>query len=397
MRKIVSLLLFLLPILATAQLPYTPQMIGFAGYDATNSVWRSVLTGTTTFQLGFTPQVYGLAGFNTGTSSWYPLAVDTSGNLIISGASCTGCALLASPNTYTANGAASTPVAYYTGSLFTGGTGTTTLPFALFQPSGTTAVTGWSTSGTIFGVNAPTGFSGEYLDIWINGTTHVAHLNNTALYIGTINSINGGAIGSLSLGTATAAASLVRNTANAFDVLQLVDANASSTGNILSLLNSGGVSKDAFTYQGHYYQSSDAVRGWSSTTASSGTVDLAISRGAAGVLSVGNGAQGNATGVVQSQALQMAGTQSISITTCTATGAVGGAAAGKFTIGTGGTGCVLTITPGKTAPNGWFCSAHNLTTNNDKWDMQSSTTTTCVLTGNATANDVIVWQAAIAF
>lgn len=75
---------------------------------------------------------------------------------------------LASANTVTTNGAASTPVIKFTGSIFTGGSGTTTTPFMLWQPTGTTAATDWSTSGTWWGVNAPTGFAGNFIDLRIN-------------------------------------------------------------------------------------------------------------------------------------------------------------------------------------------------------------------------------------
>jgi len=53
-----------------------------------------------------------------------------------------------------ANGAASTPPLSLTGTIFTGGTATTTKPQLLIEPSGTTS-TGWSTGGTGLGVNLP--------------------------------------------------------------------------------------------------------------------------------------------------------------------------------------------------------------------------------------------------
>lgn len=53
-----------------------------------------------------------------------------------------------------ANGAASTPALSLTGTIFSGGTATTTKPHQLIEPSGTTS-TGWSTGGTGLGVNLP--------------------------------------------------------------------------------------------------------------------------------------------------------------------------------------------------------------------------------------------------
>lgn len=67
------------------------------------------------------------------------------------------------------NGAASTPPLLLSGTIFTGGTATTTKPALLIEPTGTTS-TGWSTSGTGLGVNAPSGFAGNLLDLQVNGT-----------------------------------------------------------------------------------------------------------------------------------------------------------------------------------------------------------------------------------
>ena len=68
------------------------------------------------------------------------------------------------------NGAASTPVISLTGTTFTGGTATTTKPTLIVEPTGTTS-TGWSTSGTLIGVNAATGFTGRLIDCQLNGAS----------------------------------------------------------------------------------------------------------------------------------------------------------------------------------------------------------------------------------
>jgi hypothetical protein len=73
-------------------------------------------------------------------------------------------------NTYTVNGAASTPAAEYTGTPFSGGTGTTTMPYWYYNCSGSTAPTTFSTSGTIYGVNTCSGFTGNIFDFYLNGT-----------------------------------------------------------------------------------------------------------------------------------------------------------------------------------------------------------------------------------
>ena len=71
--------------------------------------------------------------------------------------------------TNSAAGAASTPSLIFGGALFTGGTGTTTVPQLLMRATGTTAATTWSTSGTYLGVNAVSGFAGNFLDFHTAG------------------------------------------------------------------------------------------------------------------------------------------------------------------------------------------------------------------------------------
>ena len=65
--------------------------------------------------------------------------------------------------------AASTPALYLSGNLFTGGTGTSTWPYILANFPGAAQVTTWSTAGTIFGVDSPSGFAGNYIDFRNNG------------------------------------------------------------------------------------------------------------------------------------------------------------------------------------------------------------------------------------
>lgn len=92
------------------------------------------------------------------------VTLPTSGTLAILGANTfTGAQIIS------ANGSASTPAMLLSGSPFTGGTGTTTKPLALFETAGATS-TGWSTSGTMLGVNAPSGFAGNLADWQLNGT-----------------------------------------------------------------------------------------------------------------------------------------------------------------------------------------------------------------------------------
>lgn len=72
--------------------------------------------------------------------------------------------------TVSTNGALSAPAITGTGTWITGGSGTTTKPYLLVEPTGTTS-TGWSTSGTGIGVNAASGFAGNLLDIQVAGSS----------------------------------------------------------------------------------------------------------------------------------------------------------------------------------------------------------------------------------
>ena len=71
------------------------------------------------------------------------------------------------------NSAASAPASTLTGTWFTGGTTTTTKPHFLIEPAGATSAT-WSTAGTGFGVNAPSVFTGNLLDLQLNGTSQAS-------------------------------------------------------------------------------------------------------------------------------------------------------------------------------------------------------------------------------
>jgi len=68
------------------------------------------------------------------------------------------------------SGALSLPTFSLTGAPITGGTATTTKPLALIETTGATS-TGWSTSGTMLGVNSPSGFGGRVVDFQANGTS----------------------------------------------------------------------------------------------------------------------------------------------------------------------------------------------------------------------------------
>lgn len=93
-------------------------------------------------------------------------------------------ALLGTANVFSANAAASTPPLTLTGTWFTGGSATTTKPQLLIEPAGTTS-TGWSTSGTGLGINAPSGFTGYLLSGQLNGASRFDVTSSGSIGFGT--------------------------------------------------------------------------------------------------------------------------------------------------------------------------------------------------------------------
>ncbi len=77
------------------------------------------------------------------------------------------------------NGAASVSPLLLSGTILTGGTGTTNFPALFVQPTGTTAATTWSTSGTGLGMNLASGFAGNFLDFRVNGGSSLFSVNST--------------------------------------------------------------------------------------------------------------------------------------------------------------------------------------------------------------------------
>ena len=104
---------------------------------------------------------------------------------------------------------------------------------------------------------------------------------------------------------------------------------------------------------------------------------------------VGGGARYTFTGGIITGAIQSNGTQNVS--GCTLSGAVGGASAGSFISGTTGT-CTVVITPGSTAPNGWACTATDITTG-AALPQTAYNATTCTIAGATTSTNVVVWRA----
>jgi len=134
---------------------------------------------------------------------------------------------------------------------------------------------------------------------------------------------------------------------------------------------------------------------FSSDTTWFGSADGMVDRDAAGIVGVTNGTQGTTAANYRAIA---ASAHYVKGTTFTASGCsngtlVGGATAGKFTVGANSCTVVVTMGNSATAPNGWFCSPQDQTTAELTAGVyqSASTTTTATFTVPVTAGatDVI--------
>jgi hypothetical protein len=167
-----------------------------------------------------------------------------------------GAGSLANANTWSAAqtlsvaGAASASPFEFTGALFTGGSGTSTFPYFMLQPSTATAETGWSANGTFIGVNSASGFTGNFIDF---------HLNNGA------SAFNVTSAGNLTAGGTISGTTISGNPIQAGTAIAL----SSTVSQALRMASTAEVS-------------------WASTANYTGTQDTTLCRSAAGVVEVGS-------------------------------------------------------------------------------------------------------------
>ena len=106
--------------------------------------------------------------------------------------------------TFSAAGAASTPGVKITGAPYTAGTASTNYP-QTYLDAGAAEPTTFSTAGTVFGINAPSGFTGNFIDLYVNGGASQFKVTNTgAMTTGAITAggkVQATAGGGLALGT----------------------------------------------------------------------------------------------------------------------------------------------------------------------------------------------------
>jgi len=149
-------------------LPITPgtagQVLTSQGGGTTPMTWTAAGGGVSGLTTGFLPKA---ASATTLTNSLCDEAITTANTFTCSDTQ--GMTLSGGPLRVTAAGAASKSQITITGTLFTGGSGTTTFP-SLYINQGT-APTNLSTAGTEFGINAPSGFTGNMIDLKLNGAS----------------------------------------------------------------------------------------------------------------------------------------------------------------------------------------------------------------------------------
>ena len=192
------------------------------------------------FQSGVSVVVPALNMNTCGTAGIW--ASNTNGDFNCESFAAAGLAQLSVANTWTAaqtnstSVAASTPVMAFTGSLYTGGTGTTTTPLLMMQASSTTADSGWPTAGSYIGINSPSGFTGNFLSFDMNNT-HEFNVGSggsvSASSLCYTGSCNASKINLASSGTTI-------STSTASDVALIINnSNASPTGNLLNAQATG--------------------------------------------------------------------------------------------------------------------------------------------------------------
>lgn len=192
---------------------------------------------------------------------------------------------------FSGNGAASVSPVLLNGTLFTGVSATTTFPQMLFQPTGTSAVTSWSTSGTVIGANVVSGFAGNFYDFHTAGGGSLAKMDsagnslqngnintNGRIFLvalgGTMNWRNGGTVvsspasASLQLGDIDAASSIAQTLRVQSVVAGTSAANGANWTLIGSLPTGTGTSGDIIVQTG--------VKTGSGTTQGTATTALTI-------------------------------------------------------------------------------------------------------------------------
>jgi hypothetical protein len=224
-----------------------------------------------------------------GTGAYVPLADVATGSCLTSGGvgimpgwgSCgTGSGATLGANTFTGQqiysgaAAASAPNLLQTGAPYTGGTGTTTWPLWLEQPTGTISTT-WSTNGTMFGVNTPSGFVGNLFDFQSAGTSRASLTAG-----GTLTATNVNAANSLQLNGVTYSIKTAPTITSGFGTSPTVPLNVGTLVFTVNVGTGGTASSGVITMpaapHGWACQADDITNNASSSTAESATTTTGV-------------------------------------------------------------------------------------------------------------------------
>lgn len=144
----------------------------------------------------------------------------------------------------------SQPTLSVIGTPYSAGNGITNYPMFYLSNNANSPVTTWQVGGEFMGIVAPTGFTGDFLDFYLNNT-QLTRVTFQGAYLATsFGGLTSSNDGTLTPGNGSTATKLNRNQADAIAVLNLLQQNASSTGDILDLSNSAGI-VERFTQQGY--------------------------------------------------------------------------------------------------------------------------------------------------
>jgi hypothetical protein len=127
--------------------------------------------------------------------------------------------------------------------------------------------------------------------------------------------------------------------------------------------------------------------------AGSGDVDIVFVDGSNNVRFAFGGAPSIFGGSVSSTALIAGGSVPTLSGTCSAGAQVGGNTADTFKASAACSAGTVILTFATTAPNGWVCGAHDMTTPANSMNQTASSTTTCTLTGTMASADVVAFDA----
>lgn len=233
---------------------------------------------------------------------------------------------------FTKAGAASVNSVKFIGTLFTGGSATTTFPNVLIDPGVNTAPTTWNTSGTLLGMNAITGFAGSFVDFHVNGGVSQFLVGST----GGIVSVGGY---TTSAGNVSAAGGSVTASGGAGFVLSGRTKILSGADGRLNLTANAGGAATRFTFGAE----TTAVPAFAMSSTNINTV-------------LGDGTAGGTLTAGNIAAMQSCGTT----TTCSATAIATGArivfGSAPLVSGTPSTAAITGISPAFTSSSSYVCT-----------------------------------------